>query len=394
MSKKTYKILYIFMIMGYVLNFSTSFSTIGGGMKYFFSLIMLTSLMSGKLVIKKYYIILSLLFPFAIIPMILMIIGKYRLEMNYVLTYSLSYLLFVFLSIAVIELFSSVIEFCKFTNYGLFCALLLNIIISRELSLNVYQMLINILGNTRTERALLGFVNPNTVGLIAAIGLVLIISQYFYIGITRLNMFFLIFYLFIIINTGSRTALLSPIIGLVVITVLKLARRIPTIIFILIMCILATFMITFIYYKFVLHDTGLKFGTINQLTSSRLERQLFTLDYLKAHNLLFWGIGNLNSTALYSNYMVGFLNTDNSPIYFVTTIGVAGLVQIIIILVWLFSNIDVNNKAGVFCSATLIMSSLFEHTLFVSSSLFSLFFLCIIFISINEKPSNTLVRRM
>ncbi|WP_368259522.1 O-antigen ligase family protein [Enterococcus sp. 2201sp1_2201st1_C11_2201SCRN_220225] len=387
MVKKFYRYVYIIMLAGYIFDLSTNFSGIGSIIKYVFSFLLLTSLIGRKINLKNYYPILSISIPFFLIPLILILAEKYILNVRGVFIYSISFLLFIFLTISIIEFFPNILEFCRVTNYGVLISLLINVVISNELSLNIYQMLINMIENTRTNRAYLGFTNPNVAGLIATIGLVIIVIKFFHYSFKIADIVCFFFYMLVIINSGSRTALLSPIIGGLVLILLSIYHKIPPRLSIVIICFTGTLTLLFIYYKLTSSGIGFDYYSLNKLTSSRLERQRSTINYLIMNGYILWGVGNLNSSALYSTYLGTFLDTDNSPIYFITTIGIVGLTQVIAILAWFFSRIGWSNRTAIFCFVTMISSSLFEHTLLVSTSLFSLFFLCVIFISIKEESN-------
>lgn len=385
MVKKFYSYIYIFLIVGYIFDLSINFSGIGGIFKYIFTFLLLTSLIGRRVSLKDYYPILSISIPFFLIPLTLILTERYILNIRGVFIYSASFLLYIFLTISIVELFPSILEFCRMTNYGVLISLIINVVISNELSLNIYQMLINMIENTRINRAYLGFSNPNIVGLIATIGVVIVIIKFFHSSFKIPDMICFLFYMLVIINSGSRTALLSPIIGGLILVLLGIYHKIPSQLSLVILWLAGALTLFFIYYKLTTSGIGLDYYSLNKLTSSRLERQLSTVNYLIMNDYILWGVGNLNSSALYSTYLGTLLNTDNSPIYFITTIGIVGLIQVIAVLIWLFSRIGWNNKTALFCFLTMISSSLFEHTLLVPTSLFSLFFLCTIFISVKEE---------
>ncbi|MDG4512698.1 O-antigen ligase family protein [Streptococcus suis] len=385
MSKKIYTYGYVFMIIGYVLDYSINFSGIGAAIKYLFTFLLLSFLVREKLKFKNYTSLLAILCPFFIVPLILVLAGKYVIDINSVLIYSGSYIVFVLLAISIIELFPNVLDFCKVTNFALVFPLGLNVIMSGQFSLNIKLMIFNMIGNTRVDRAMLGFPNPNTTGLIATMGFVLILAQFFYHKVTIGNIVCALFYLLVIINTGSRTALFSPVLGLIIVGCLTMFKKISPKIRIAMACFIVAAIIFSVYYSLLSKGLKFDFEGLNKLTSYRFQRQITTLRYLNSNNLLTWGVGNLNSTGLYSNSIGLFLNTDNSPIYFIVTIGLVGLCQVVGILLWILSKIELANKVGLFCFLTMIITSFFEHTLFVSTSLFSLLFLVIIYISISEK---------
>lgn len=387
MSKKIYTYSYILMIIGYVLDYSINFSRLGAALKYLCAFFLLSSLITKKINFKKYISLFSLLIPFFVLPLILTIVGKYVIAINSVLIYSSSYILFVLLTISVIELFPNIQFFCKVTNFSIVIPLIVNVIISGGFSFKIQQMILNMVENTRVDRAVLGFSNPNAAGLIATMGLVIVISQFLYRKFTILNIACAVFYLLVIINTGSRTALFSPFIALLILGTVSELSKISGKIRIVLICFVGSATILYFYYALLSKGLNFDFDSLNKLTSYRFERQIATLKYLSANDLLMWGVGNINSTGLYSSSVGPFLNTDNSPIYFIVTIGVVGFCQVAGILIWILSKLTLNNKVGFLCFLIMIITSLFEHTLFVSTSLFSLLFLGIIYISINEKST-------
>lgn len=385
MSKKIYTYSYILMIIGYVLDYSINFSRLGAALKYLCAFFLLSSLITKKINFKKYISLFSLLIPFFAVPLILIIVGKYVIAINSVLIYSSSYILFVLLTISVIELFPNIQFFCKVTNFSIVIPLIVNVIISGGFSFKIQQMILNMVENTRIDRAVLGFSNPNAAGLIATMGLLIVISQLLYHEFTILNIACVIFYLLVIINTGSRTALFSPIIALLIWGILSKLNKTSGKIRIVLICFIGAAIILYFYYVLLSKGLNFDFDGLNKLTSYRFERQITTLKYLDINDLLLWGVGNINSTGLYSSCVGPFLNTDNSPIFFIVTIGVVGFFQVVGILIWILSKLTTDNKVGFLCFLIMIITSLFEHTLFVSTSLFSLLFLGIIYISISEK---------
>ncbi|MCD1024641.1 O-antigen ligase family protein [Enterococcus sp. SMC-9] len=381
MNKKLYVNFYFLLILGYVLSSSIQFQSLGKLMKYAFTFLMITYLVKEKISLKRYALILSLLGPFFLSPLVLILFNIYSLMTVDALIFSFSYILFIFLVIAVISLFNDIYNYCKITNIAIFISLFLNVIYSRELKFNIINLLADMLGNEREYRSYLGFTNPNVVGLIAMVGLICCLISILRKDQLKMNLIMGGFYLFVIINTGSRTALLSPALAIFFIITIYMIKKLRIEIRVIFFCVtVCTILLFFIFY---FDDISFNLYEFNTLTSGRFERQIITIRYLIDNGLTMFGMGNLNSSALYSdeNVYAHFLNTDNTPTYFLVTIGLFGCIQVLGILIGIFCKIRNSSLISYLFFFISIISSLFEHTLFVPSSLFSLFFLCGIFIS-------------
>lgn len=381
--KRTYKIIFGFLIFGFVLGYSSIFQPIGSVFKYGTMLLMITYFFRYNVDFKKYIPIISLLMPFFIVPLILVVIGVYQLNLKGILFNAFFYLMYILVSISIIETFNNIIEFVQFVNIGIFVPFFLNIILSGQVSFNIFLLLTNMVDNSRNARSFLGFTNPNTAGLIAMVGLVscaiVIINKVKVPG----TLFCFLFYFVAIVNTGSRTALMSPIFGFLITGLIYSVGKLSVNKKITAICFAVGCMLVLLFFVYNKVNISLSWDSLNELTSERLFRQIFTFRYLKNNHLLTFGIGSLNSSALYGNdnSFVNTLNTDNSPMYFLLTIGIVGILEIFTIIGLIISKIKQENFEGIFCLATWLISSLFEHTLFVPSSLFSLFFLSAIYVS-------------
>ncbi|GEQ49541.1 hypothetical protein TK11N_13930 [Tetragenococcus koreensis] len=192
------------------------------------------------------------------------------------------------------------------------------------------------------------------------------------------NAFLTLFYIFLLLNTGSRTSIVAPLVAAIVYCYFLLLKKMNSYTRIIFYC--SMFAAGIIILFITLNNVSFSLSYLDQLTSGRILRQLSTINFLSNTNRLSFGLGNLNSGALYSGQLPisNALNTDNSPIFLITTIGLVGLFFVILSLMLIYLNIPskaIFYKSLFFCW---FVTSLFEHTLFVPSSLASLFFLVIL----------------
>lgn len=393
MTKKNYNTIFILLIISYVVGYMESFVTIGNFFKYVFIIVIITNLFKSRVQLSNYIPIFMLIVPFIIIPFLLIIAGKYSIQISEQISNSFFYLIFIFLVISICEQFDNLDSFLKNVNIGILIPMIISVVRSGELKFNVFPLLSDMIDNSRTTRAFLGFTNPNTAGLIAMIGMVSTLLLSIELNTKRdkkLNLifYFLSFtlYIMVIINSGSRTSILSPLISLLVIIIYYVFTNIK----LLVRLSVIPFILAFLIFRVMLIENQnggiLNINNLNHLTSGRFIRQITTINYLIENDDFLFGIGNFNSSALYSqsNSFSNSLSTDNSPIYFLVTIGFIGLMFVLIILLLIGFKLGKKNYIGLYLYGVWIISSLFEHTLFVPSSLFSLFFITAIYISLDK----------
>lgn len=380
MKQKIYKFIYLLLIISSVLSYSDSFATIGTFLKFAFMALMVTYLFNKKFNIRKYYALLILLIPFLFIPFILILFGRYRYLLTEQFINSLSYIVMILAVIACTELFEDKKQLFGFTHLGILIPLISILLMHiQDISFNAGQLFINIISNERVDRTYLGFSNPNMLGLVLMIAL--LCSIYFLLFVKRYKMrnaFLTLFYIFLLLNTGSRTSIVAPLVAAIVYCYFLLLKKMNSYTRIIFYC--SMFAAGIIILFITLNNVSFSLSYLDQLTSGRILRQLSTINFLSNTNRLSFGLGNLNSGALYSGQLPisNALNTDNSPIFLITTIGLVGLFFVILSLMLIYLNIPskaIFYKSLFFCW---FVTSLFEHTLFVPSSLASLFFLVIL----------------
>lgn len=389
MIKNIYKSLFFILLISYIFTYTASYNGVFGIFKYGLSFCMLTYFYFYGINKAVFRILSVLLIPFAFLPMILMIIGYTDILIKNQLINVLYYILFIFLILVAVDLFSNTIEFCKQIQYSVFFSLLFLTIQNRDISINLFSLLNNILANNRGIRTYLGFINPNILALVALVGG---LSTIYLISNKEKNKVFnwisLIFITFIIINAGSRTSFFCILIFLFFIMYFKFLKIMPLKIRIISVTICSViFMVFFGNMLSQLNIGNWESLDLDTLTSGRLNNQINTYNFLKKFGYLYFGIGNLNSSSFYStgNVYASLLNTDSSLMYYITTIGIVGLFFIIIFLISLFWRLPNNSYFGKSIFLVWIITSLFEHTLIVPSSLFSFYFLIFILIEINNK---------
>lgn len=389
MIKNIYKSLFFILLISYIFTYTASYNGVFGIFKYGLSFCMLTYFYFYGINKAVFRILSVLLIPFAFLPMILMIIGYTDILIKNQLINVLYYILFIFLILVAVDLFSNTIEFCKQIQYSVFFSLLFLTIQNRDISINLFSLLNNILANNRGIRTYLGFINPNILALVALVGG---LSTIYLIYNKEKNKVFnwisLIFITFIIINAGSRTSFFCILIFLFFIMYFKFLKIMPLKIRIISVTICSViFMVFFGNMLSQLNIGNWESLDLDTLTSGRLNNQINTYNFLKKFRYLYFGIGNLNSSSFYStgNVYASLLNTDSSLMYYITTIGIVGLFFIIIFLISLFWRLPNNSYFGKSIFLVWIITSLFEHTLIVPSSLFSFYFLIFILIEINNK---------
>lgn len=377
MKQKIYKFIYLLLIISSVLSYSDSFATIGTFLKFAFMALMITYLFNKKFNIRKYYSLLILLIPFLFIPFILILFGRYSYLLTEQLINSFSYIVMILAVMACAELFEDKKQLFGFTQLGILLPLV-SILLThiQEINLNAGQLFMNIISNARIDRTYLGLSNPNMLGLVLMVAL--LSSMYFLLFVKKhkvLNIILTLFYIFLLLNTGSRTSIVAPFIAAVAYCYFLLLKKISSYTRVIFYCTMAVAVISILFITF--NNVSVSLSYLDRLTSGRILRQLTTVNFLSNTNRLSFGLGNLNSSALYSGRLPinNELNTDNSPIFLITTIGLVGLFLVIITLMFIYFNIPskaIFYKSLFFCW---IVTSLFEHTLFVPSSLTSLFFL-------------------
>lgn len=391
MKGKVYSAFFSLMIASHVLSYTQQFSTVGTIFKYIISLILFTSLLTKKINYKSYKTLFMVLIPCTVIPLVLIILGIYIiLPFNQILN-SLSYFYFILLIITCKEMFVTRIKFLFHTQIGISLAVIFMAIYHRnEMSFNILVLLKNMVLNSRDIRVFLGFTNPNMLGLVLLIGIICsldLMNSASSLKITLTNILLFLVYIVILANVGSRTVLFSVILGLIMMLIfMQLSRlsKIKKILTYIVLAIILLFGLAIIINSNT-HLTSI--DSLNTLTSNRLYRQFGTIEYLLQRKILVRGIGNLNSSSLYSGNFIfeNELRTDNSYVFFLTTLGLVGLVLIIMILMKIYFKISLQDYKTKSVFFIWIATSLFEHTLFVPSSITSLFFLIYIIYGFQSK---------
>lgn len=375
MKQGVYKVIYFLLVISFVLSYSISFASLGTYLKFLLMILASTYIFNKNINIRKYIPLLFLFTPFLLVPFILIILGRYKYLLTEQVTNSLSYIIMIFAVISFAELFVSKKQFFSLTCLGVLIPVIgISAAHAEEINFNVQQLFINIVNNDRLDRTYLGFSNPNILGLVLLIALLCFMYFIIFYRKYRIHNVFLAFLcIFLLLNTGSRTSIIAAFATFVIYLYLICLNNLNKYTRVVCYCSISVAIIIFI----ILNDMSVDFSYLNLLTSGRILRQLATINFLKNTNRLFFGLGNLNSRALYSGQLPlsNDLDTDNSPVFFIATIGLIGLFFVLITLLLIYFNIPSNAlfyKSLFFCW---IVTSLFENTLFIPSSLVSLFFL-------------------
>lgn len=375
MKQGVYKVIYFLLVISFILSYSISFASLGTYLKFSLMILASTYIFNKNINIRKYIPLLFLFVPFLLVPFILIILGRYKYLLTEQVTNSLSYIIMIFAVLSFAELFVNKKQFFSLTCLGVLIPVIgVSAAHAEEINFNVQQLFINIVNNDRLDRAYLGFSNPNILGLVLLIALLCFMYFIIFYRKYRIHNVFLAFLcIFLLLNTGSRTSIIAAFATFVIYLYLICLKKLNKYTRAVCYCSISIAIIVFI----ILNDMSVDFSYLNLLTSGRILRQLATINFLKNTNRLFFGLGNLNSGALYSGRLPisNDLDTDNSPVFFITTVGLIGLIFVLITLLLIYFNIPSNAlfyKSLFFCW---IITSLFENTLFIPSSLVSLFFL-------------------
>ncbi|MDV7688400.1 O-antigen ligase family protein [Enterococcus casseliflavus] len=388
MIKNIYKLLFFLLLISYIFTYTLDYAGTFGVLKYLFTFSMLTYFFFYNVNKSLLKLLSFLLLPFVFMPLLLITFGYTRLLIQDQLINSIYYVIFFGLILVTTDLFDDLSEFCRHIQFSVLVSLGFLAIQYRDLTINFFTLLDNILTNTRVIRAYLGFINPNILALAALIGGL----SSFYLILNdpkkrKLNWTFFIFTLFIIVNSGSRTSLFCILLSIIFVFYYKYIIKISkSVRWMISLVIFILFLFGAISYFNQNNLSVLQSLDINTLTSGRWNNQISTFNYLRQLGYFYFGIGNLNSSSFYSeanNYAL-ILNTDNSPTYYIATIGIVGLILILIFLGYLFIQLPKRSYFGKSLFLIWLSTSMFEHTLIVPSSLFSLFFMSFILIVIKN----------
>lgn len=372
------------MIFGYVLNYSAEFSGIAGVLRLSSQgLIVLLGIWYVN--IKNYYWAAPLLLAVVVLPLILMVVGVYARFTQANLSY-ITY--FIFNSVAICCLATyfdgDVNKFIKIVSYTVLIILVSFFFRYGGLTLNIGTLFNNMINNTRgyTERYGMGFVNVNTMGLIASIGVVGAVRNIFQKNLVLLNISAIIFYAIALVNSGARTPLLAFGVAIIFDVILRLWTPLKLVLVTIFSGTLISVIGVIVYLSLGFGSSYKLYDLINAFTSNRLIFYTQALSIEKSFGGIWFGLGPM-STTFAKNTFLGAITIDGSAIYYVFTLGIVGAILILSYSIFLVINtVKLNERIVAFLLMYNIAYALFENLLYIPNAILSMFVSVVIFIAL------------
>lgn len=371
------------IFMSYVLSFSIALSSIAVLTRYvLFLIIIILEIKDFKLTKDFVNFVFLFLVPFFIYPLLMILLGVYSLATKQILVNILYFLLFFFAVQGVSRYYvksTGIDGFLNDLKMTIFGILLSFSLIYKGLSFNVITLLQKIISNSRDadERVYLGFTNPNQVAMFAGIGIVCLLFLLFDKSKSKkeliINCLEMIFFVFIIINTGSRTPVFSFLSAGLILFFYEIYKKLPKLIrYSTNVVIFGTVLLAVIKVYLLLENPNSNFlTTLNDLSTNRLNRQISTLYFLYNDKKIFTGYGMFNTSYFNSLPQFRFYQTDSYYTFIIATMGIIGLSLVLLFIFVLFKRTKKHVKSLYIIIFSLIYSG-FEATLFFPTSIVTL----------------------
>ncbi|MCI1977988.1 MAG: O-antigen ligase family protein [Liquorilactobacillus nagelii] len=333
---------------------------------------------------------------FFVYPVIMILLNVYSRGKENIIINSMYYMLTVACCFFIANFYKGTNEKEFFRDFGLvgFLFLITGTIVFKDISLNVPTLVNNMVSNVRSDRSYLGFTNPNQVAILVAV----VITTIFFSELNKnTKLFIIIFSSIILINTGSRTPLISFIVAALIINFIQfLKKKVSTFNGVLLKILVIDIIVgIFIYIIYNLIGTNINFYyTLDTLSTNRISRQVATISWLFDTNNLFFGLGMFNTSFFNSQPDFLFLHTDSYYTYIIATMGVIGLLLSVSLLIIAIQKAStVNSLTLLYIILFCIIYSFFEATLFFPTSILTIFLLVSFFLISGRKDSEQLIEK-
>lgn len=236
----------------------------------------------------KFIIVAPVIFNFIVIPFISFNFGNFSaiIELLNIFLHIVMLLVIIIL-VSIIDSKESLLSFLKIILVSN------SIILTTTIIINFYQVtkVDNYLWfvSERLDRAVFGFTHANTAASYIFLELILLIFALIYYK-KKIFILPLLFFVPPLFATGSRTAVISFGIFLIVYVSATFLNRFP----LYIRYALSSLIFVFVILVFFNFDWGLLWES----SSGRDTRFLYDLHYLYAHDLIWFGIGPINNTSI------------------------------------------------------------------------------------------------
>lgn len=391
---KVIRISIIIFFIGIIGSFFTIGESLFVGLRYIspIAIILLSLLSKRKIVISKSEMIVLFLFVliFFIYPITLMLLNIYEIGKQNIIVNSLYYVITIVSCFFIASYYKSTNKQDFFKDFGLVgCIfLIVGLLMFRDISFSISGLLNNLIANERGERSYLGFTNPNQVAILTSLVIhSIIISQLN----KKIKMIVVLLCSVILINTGSRTPLVSIVFAGIVILLFSffnkkttsLSKVMPKV---LVIDLIILIVISLIYS---LNDASIDlYYKLDILSTNRISRQVATITWLNATNVLPFGLGMFNPSFFNSQPNFLFLHTDSYYTYIIATMGIVGLLGNLILICYM-GYVMLKNKSSllVYILSFCVCYGFFEATLFFPTSVLTILLLISFFLYNNERES-------
>lgn len=333
---------------------------------------------------------------FFVYPIIMILLNIYDKGKENIIINSLYYILTMVSCFFIANFYKSISRKEFFKDFGLvgFLFLAIGTLIFRDISLNIPTLINNMLSNVRTDRSYLGFTNPNQVAILAA----LVIMTIFLSGLNKTSkIFILIFSSIVLVNTGSRTPLISFLLAALIIFFIQVLRKkVSTFNGILLkMLVIDILVCGFVYIIYNLIGTTVNFYyALDTFSTNRISRQVATISWLFGTSNLVFGLGMFNTSFFNSQPDFLFLHTDSYYTYIITTMGLIGLLlTLILIALAIRKAFAVESRTLLYIILFCVIYSFFEATLFFPTSILTVLLLVSCFLIDERKDREYLIEK-
>ncbi|MCT3078839.1 hypothetical protein IRM63_06965 [Leuconostoc citreum] len=345
---------------------------------------------------NKYRFIYPIVFTFVMYPLLVASLGIYN-NLNQTLAYVFFFLWFICSLICISENYSDDLSGLIKIFYNTIVATLgFLFIFYRGISLNITEIVQSIISNNRyggyisTARVSMGFQNVNQLGLFAVVLTVFSICYLVKRKNIIYNIFILCISVILILNSGSRTPILTLVVFFIIYFVYHLKSVFLQILgktIIIISYILIYFL--FIYLIYFSNTDSSFFQLIDGLFSFRISfsQEAVALTSKLGNQIV--GIGPMSSSFIQNMYTGGNYAIDSSVAYYILTLGWVGSFGLNWCILFLMFKLNKNTDSFVISIFGFFVAyAFFENVLFTPNSGLGIIILSIVFTSISQKSNN------
>lgn len=304
---------------------------------------------------------------------ILVVTGIYTNQVQQIGAYLLDVALYVFMAIALSTSLSKNINLLwSSVQIGLTVSLgWMAILFHSYLMTYIPDLLLGVFNNNRVARVGIGFYNVNILGGLSGILIFVSLVNVFRNKFRYSSVITTVFGIYLLLNSGTRSAMLALVTTLLVFVVLVVARNYrPVLNYLLPMFF---FFAQFFYGLFmgIINPKSGIANTVSSLTSRRSELGSIAFEQMNDYSKLLFGTGMRTQADIRGAFFPdwqGNYGLDGEPQWFIFTTGVIGGLVTLLIVAYAMNRVAKVSMSGFLFMAYFGTIMMFEHVFFNSQS--------------------------